>query len=444
MRYRFFGAIIVTLSIGVFFSDTSANPNKPKEQFVYKMGLFDGKKIAETFLPQSEDAIYILAGENNVLSPRITLVKWWPLSGQFVAEFQELNEEVPGTLEIFSEGKKIAGGEKQEYVIFYPNTISGDLSEMYVGREAYTILKEYKDPLMAYYERYDEYNRKMVAFQNAFMAYAEKLEKQKGGGIELDPEEIRAAMPKMPKPPDKPDFDITGLKRDFVVNLPEGYYTVRLRGKNGTIVEGSQKELIAFSRRRAGGIGYEIIPQNRWTKRENSNDPLQTIYAVGENTLYLRGFYEDEYNELYYRKLRNPQSQGSMKRWIWAHIRPIKRALLAFKSQSDGIAKIPELPYLVKQTPGPKLGYKILPYTDNEKGKNVKPSFEAHMINIRPASSSSVSSLWLQNEKGGMLDGSKRRILQVRKEGADYLYMISLFPLILGAIIIFRRRRFTA
>jgi len=444
IKYAVFIAFINVFSMGALYSHSLADLPEFKEQFVYKMNLFDGKKITETFIPQNEDTIYVLAEENNILSPRVTLVHWWPLSGQYVAGYQKLNEEVPGTLEILSAGDKITSKEKEEYVLFYPNTISGDLSEMHVGKEAYNILKKFKDPLLEYYKKYDDYNRKMVEFQNAFMVYAEDLEKKKRAGIKLDPQEIKASMPQMPQPPEKPNFDITGLRYDFIVNLPEGVYTIRLRAKNGTIVEGSTKKLVAFSRRRVGGVGYEIIPKNRWTKRENSNDSSQTIYAVGENTLYLRGFHEDEYNERYYRKLLNPQSQGSAKRWIWVHTRPIKDVLLVLKGKSGDLKKVAKLPYMVKQVPGPTLGYEILPYTEKAKLEKKRPSFEGHMINIAPVDDGGKFSLWLENINGQLLRGSERKVLEVRREKGNYLYLISFFPVIAGAVVAFKRRRFTA
>ncbi len=33
------------------------------------------------------------------------------------------------------------------------------------------------------------------------------------------------------------------------------------------------KNLVVFTARRREGVGYEIIPGNRWTKRENCDDP---------------------------------------------------------------------------------------------------------------------------------------------------------------------------
>ena len=444
IKYAIFIAFINLFSMGVLCSDSLADLPEFKEQFVYKMSLFDGKKITETFIPQGEDTIYVLAEENNILSPRVIMVHWWPLSGQYVPGYEKLNEEVPGTLEIVSDGDKIIPKEKEKYVLFYPDTISGDFSEMHVGKEAYNILRKFKNPLLDYYKRYDDYNRKMVEFQSAFIAYADELEKKKRAGVETDPQEIKASMPQMPQPPEKPDFDITGLRYDFIVNLPEGTYTVRLRAKNGTIVEGSTKKLVAFSRRRAGGVGYEIIPKNRWTKRENSNDSSQTIYVVGENTLYLRGFHEDEYNERYYRKLVNPQSQGSAKRWIWVHTRPINDVLLSLKSKSGDVKKVAKLPYMVKQVPGPTLGYEILPYSENAKLEKKKPSFEGHMINIAPVDDGGKFSLWLEEDEGQHLKGSERKVLEVRKEKGNYLYLISFFPVIAGAVVAFNRRRFTA
>ena len=65
-----------------------ADMPKYEEQFVYQLRLFDGNGYPETFIPRNEDTIYLLADINNVVSPRMTLVYFWPLTGKFVAAFK--------------------------------------------------------------------------------------------------------------------------------------------------------------------------------------------------------------------------------------------------------------------------------------------------------------------------------------------------------------------
>ena len=90
---------------------------------------------------------------------------------------------------------------------------------------------------------------------------------------------------------------------------------------------------MTFSRRRLGGVGYEIIPGNRWTQRVSSNDPSESIYGAGNNILYFRAFKEDEVNELFYNKMLDPQNRGNLLRWIWVHTVPLLDTVLAVNGQ---------------------------------------------------------------------------------------------------------------
>ena len=119
---------------------------KYEEQFVYHLRPFDGKGYPETFIPRSEDTIYLLADTPNVVSPRVTLVYFWPLAGKFVAAFKQLNEPLEGTLEIFSVQKKIREIGRSEFVLFYPNGIMGETAQLLQGKDAYAIFKNMKKP----------------------------------------------------------------------------------------------------------------------------------------------------------------------------------------------------------------------------------------------------------------------------------------------------------
>jgi hypothetical protein len=66
------------------------------------------------------------------------------------------------------------------------------------------------------------------------------------------------------------------------------------------------------------------------------------------------------------------------------------------------------------------------------------------MISIVPVDDGGKFSLWLENINGQLLRGSERKVLEVRKEKGNYLYLISFFPVIAGAVVAFKRRRFTA
>ncbi len=52
-----------------------------------------------------------------------------------------------------------------------------------------------------------------------------------------------------------------------------------MRSADGTIVAGSQRELVVFAPRRVA-VGYNVLPETRWTTPEQVNDLSDVI--VGE------------------------------------------------------------------------------------------------------------------------------------------------------------------
>jgi hypothetical protein len=420
-----------------------ADTPKYEEQFVYQLRPFDGNGYPETFIPRSEDAIYLLADTNNVVSPRVTLVYFWPLSSRFVAAFKQLNEQLDGTLEIFSGSEKIREIGKSEFVLFYPRGIMAETARMHVGQDAYAVFKDHEQTLNDFYSKMTAYNKQMLAYRSRIMEYAQELEKRKQRGEVLNPDQVRADMPRQPEPPDRPPFDLTGLQSDHVVNLPAGHYRIQFRAPDGTIVEGSEKKLVVFARRRTAGVGYEIIPGNRWTRRESSNDPAETIYGSGSNQLYFRAFMEDEYNELYYNKLRDPQNRGNSQRWIWVHTVPLSEKVLTVQRGSSAPAQIKRSAYLVKQVPGARLGYEILPYTP-ARFPDQQPAFEAFKVDFSAGRESEQQAIWLEDAAGRRVPQSLRKMSMVAKTGVGWLYVISALPLMVGLLIYVRRRKATA
>ncbi|UCF92287.1 MAG: hypothetical protein JSW39_29145 [Desulfobacterales bacterium] len=436
---------------GLVFLATLAGPDpgradvpKFEEQLVYRLNNFDGKGYRDKFVPRSEDTIYLLADVNNAVSLRYTQVYYWPLTRKYLAAFKRLNEEAEGILEVIKRGDILKSLAKEEYVLFYPEGIMGEVSRMYVGAEAYAVFRKYEKPLTDFYQKMDAYNKEMLAYRTRIIEYGQELEARKNAGEKFDPAQVQAEMPQQPQPPARLSFDVTGLKQDFIISLPPGNYAVRLRAADGTIVEGSEKKLVLFTRRRQGRIGYEIIPGNRWTKREQSNEPSSTIYAAGRNTLYFRPYREDEYRELYYRKLLDPQNDGSRDRWIWVHTEPLAEVQLFLQEAGRPATRIERTAYRVKQTPGAELGYEIIPYQNTGDPAEGPPAFEGHPVSFSAANGKASKTLWLEEEAGRVLEDSLRRIVAVKREMGYLLYLISVFPLIAGLILFIRRKQSTS
>jgi len=433
-------ALILALLLGALTSPSLAQAPTLREQLVYSLNLFDGKGYTPGFCPRSEDTIYLIANENNAVSLRSTLVYFWPITGNYVAGFKALNEEIEGTLEVMKEGEVTRSLGKEENVTYYPEGFFAENSRMYLGEEAHAFFQKYEKATEDYYGRINEYYEKMREYRDAFNKFLEDLSKRREAGEELSRAQVEAEMPTEPSPPEGVKFYVTPLRKDYILNLPQGVYQIRMRARDGTIIEDSQKNLVVFARRREGGVGYEIIPGNRWTMRENLDDPSKTIYAAGKNTLYLRPFLQDEYNELYYKKLLDPQNEGTPERWMWVHTSSLENVLLSFLKKGKLLERIKKAPYYVKQIPGPELGYEIIEYKEEEFPGRA-PTFEGHKLDLSPVLEKGNYQLRLEKREGEVLKGSERKILLVRKENANLLYLISIFPLIVGLVVFVQRKR---
>jgi len=403
-----------------------------QEQLVYSFNVFDGKGWSGGFCPQSEDTIYLIANKYNAVSARKTLIYFWPITAKYLAAWRTLNEDVEGILEILKDGKVIEKLEKKDTVLCYPEGYWSEKVELYVGDKANEWYQKYKKAEDAYYKALEKYYEARTEYRKKLNEFFEEVKKRREAG-EKGPLDIE--IPKEPKPPEGPNFYVTNPTKNYVINLPVGRYQIRLRAADGTIVEGSEKNILVFVARRKGGVGYKIIPGNRWTKEEECNDPANVIYAAGKNLLYFRPYWQNEYNELYHNKLLDPQNEGRIESWKWVHTEPIKDVFLLFYGEDKLLSKVEKKPYKVEQVPGPELGYNIVEFKGQETSWN-KPTFEGHLVTLSEDLPKQGYRVYLQ-KKGDkkLILESEREIRLVNKKNVDFLYYLSIFPLIVGGIV---------
>ena len=81
--------------------------------------------------------------------------------------------------------------------------------------------------------------------------------------------------------PDRPAefvYSSTKVYRGMPVTLSSGNYEIRLRNSKGEIVEDSVKKLVVFQRDRVG-VGYTVIPEDKWTTPEQTYNPRTSVLA---------------------------------------------------------------------------------------------------------------------------------------------------------------------
>ncbi|WP_438318402.1 hypothetical protein ACP6EK_04320 [Candidatus Caldatribacterium sp. SIUC1] len=432
--------LVFLLLLGVFLSSGWAALAQPpvREQLVYSLTSFNGSTYSKSFAPQSEDTIYLIANTNSIVNPRKTIVYYWPITRRYMAGFSTLNEAVPGKLEILQGGKVIATLEEQKYVLYYPEGYFSEKTIMYLNAEADAAYEKYKKAMDEFNAKLKEYYEAMRKYREDLNKFFEEVRRRREAG-ETGPLDI--PVPKEPSPPEFVNFYVSEPATGFVVNLPPGHYEIRVRLEDGTVLEGSEKKLVVFTSRRKGGIGYEIIPGNRWTKRENCDDPSWIIHAVGKNELYFNPFTQEEYNELYHNKLQDPQNIGRIERWKWVHADPVKDATLLFGRGKEVLKAVTRAPYFVKQIPGPELGYEIVDYDEDLKKRGYKPTFESYKVVLGPELPKvdyTIQTVASENQMP--LPKSERTIRLLRKAYSVYLYPLAFLPLAVGAGIVITRR----
>jgi hypothetical protein len=434
MRRAYISFILIVITIGSGWAQAPVM----EEQMVYGLQLFNGKGYAGSFCSKSEDTIYIITGSENVLSPKMTLVYYWPITRKLQAGFKTLNEKVEGTLEILQNGKVIRNLKRRTYTFYFAKGWYAETSEIILNDKAKEKYGEYTQAMDRYYKLTKQYHDKQRDYQKQMEEFFAKIkERQKSG---MTPEQYGPIpVPKEPAPPAPPKFHVQEPREEYIVNLPAGRYEIRLHASDGTIFEGSEKKVVSFTYRRSGKIGYEIIPAKRWTMPETSSDPAEIIYLEGKNTLYFRPYIQTEYNHLYYSKLLDPQNEGHSELWRWINIKQIEKGALHLIKNGKVVSRIQEEPYSVHQVPGQELGYTIAGY-DKEKLPGRGPSLVGYKVEFEPGKGG--QQIQLVDASGKVFPGSLRELRAVDVGEPRELYITAVvLPLVVAAPIFLWRRR---
>ena len=391
---------------------------KGSEEVVYNLDLFNGKSYTPgVFSPLKANTIYIVADIDNVFSPEITMVYFWPVTGEYVADWFALDDFIGKTLEIIKDGKVISSLEKQKYTLLY-------LEESYFllkGKEATDAYQEYKnvqEAISQYWEDYMDYQQELAEY-----------ERKKAEG------EKNLKEPEAPEEPQRPMVEIAEPLDAFIVNLKEGRYKIRARDDEGQVIKGTEKDLVVFSGKVA--VGYQIVRKNNWPAR--CDDPLETIYVAGKDIFYFTPVLEVGFDNSYYAKLLNPQIIGGVKgAWSWVYLWPVMDATLDFFKDNKILQKEESLRYYIELIPGYALGFNILKYDEENPPEGAPTEIMAYKVELEEKGAHRIE---LVDSEGEVILGSEREIKMVREENTGIIYIPALLSLPFGLFVFIRRRR---
>lgn len=425
-----FGKLLIITIIGMVWlgsitinSGATTVPPK-KKQVVYSMNLFNGMDFVPTFCPDSEDTIFILANAENIFSFRQTEVYYWPITEEYMADWASLNEEMPGTLEIL-EGKRVVKVlDKMKYTFVYPEGYWGNVN-LVVGEEAD--------------KEYAAYNKQIEAYYNSIMEYYQKYAEWQNLVEEIASGKRQAKVPPEPGQPQPSPLYVIVPAQAYIMNLPVGEYTIRVKDEEGKLRPGSEKKLVVFTHFEKG-IGYEIMPGEKYVVSTLCDNPQEIIYFTNKINLFFKVYETRLYNDYQYLKISKLESpfigRGREYGKNWVELNERKGLVGQLLKDGKVIATIKEGPYYVNQIPGSALGYEIVEF-EQEKFPNETPTFEAYKIEIDKPGRYEFR---VVDEKGETLYLSAREITSVKSANIKFMYFLSLFPLVIGGIIFGWRR----
>ena len=164
------------------------------------------------------------------------------------------------------------------------------------------------------------------------------------------------------------------------------------------------------------------------------------ITIDGSTDLYLRPYYQQEYNDLFYEKMRKNDSKGNPTLMKWVRIQQVPKARVEVARPSSEAQMVLEEPFYVEQVKGAALGYQIVPFDPEGKHKDREPSLQAFHVPI--ATGQRVVRIRVQDKDGQYLPSSERQIRIITPARVGIISLIlAVIPLVVMILVMARRSR---
>lgn len=400
------------------------------EAFVYGINAAMPGAVIGTFAPPIVGEIYVMADDTSILSPRRTRVYYWPITNEYRAAWSQLNEQVDGVLEVLQGRQVVATYEQVPYTIHFSTGEGAAKPQLFIGDEAFKANDRFLSEQMAYRQATEDYQ----LAREEWLEAARQAQAQGKDATDLPPSPIA------PKP-----FNTfsTGLNSGYPVDLEEGTYQIQTRLEDGTILPESKRDLVVFAPRRTA-VGYEVVPEARWTFPEELNDLSDAILGEDQSVLYLKPHIVREYPAIAYERLQDPQSASDASRseWTWVSGETLDEGILEIVQNGEVERRIRRESYFVKQVPGKEFGYEIFPYDPNNPDLTPRVDFTGYRVKL--SADQPAYEVRLRSLDDELLLGSDREVRVVQPVSLPALLLISSLPLAFGAVLILWRRRRTA
>ena len=446
-RLRGGGAAALVLLLGA--AGLAAQAPLREEQFVYSIVAFNGRDYAGTFARREADTIYLMADVDNFITARNALVYFWPITGEWKLDLSELDVPFEGSLELGGRGREPRAVGMTPYTYY---NVRGEYElnwKVATEAAAEAVVQHSRELIAAYYDAVQAFQRERALYEellNELAGVITTLRKEGRDVTALVAELEKLQPPAQPEPPDHYVVPPSTIQQAFILNLPVGQYDIRFLTADGEVMEGSERRIVTFARRRAEAVGLEVIPGDKWTRPVESTSPASVLYVDGTTDLYLRPFYQQEYNDLFYEKLRRNDAKGNPGLMKWVRIQQVPGAALAVsagtaRSRTAEPRMVQEEPFVVEQIPGGALGYRIMPFDPDGAHQGREPALRAFHVPL--SARQPVLHLRVHDRDGQMLPSSDRQVRLVTPPANGWLsLLLAAVPLLaLVAALALRSRR---
>ncbi len=436
---RITAALLLLVCSVMLFADVPVR----EEQFIYSILAFNGKDYAGTFARQEADTIYLVADVDNFITVRNVFVYFWPITQDWKSDTSTLNIPFEGTLEL--RGRE-AEPERLGMTPYTYYNIRGEYElnwKVAKEAEADAAWQHYQGLMDAYWQSVSQYYEKRAMYEAVLNQLTITITKMRDEGKDVTSlietlQELKA--PPEPQYPTEYIVPPVPIQNAFILNLPVGEYRIRFFSEDGQIMEGSERKIVAFEKRRAEAIGLEVIPGDKWTRPVESKTPASVLYIDGSTDLYLRPFLQQEYNDLFYEKMRKNDAKGNPNLMKWVRIQQVPQARVEVTRPSSESQMVLEEPFYVEQVKGAALGYQIVPFDPQGKHKDREPSLQAFHVPV--SKDQRVIHLRVQDKDGQYLSSSERQIRVITPSRIGIVSLIlAAIPLIVMIIVMTRRSR---
>lgn len=423
----------------------NAQSGRPErvEEVLWSLMSFNGRDYAPTFCREGGDTVCVIADAASFASIRTSLVYYWPTTGEWYTDSKVLNVLHDGTLELTDRRGRTVSLKPETYTYCSVQERYSQSWRVLQGREAEAEWARYQELEARYQAAAGAYGMARAAWDEEYAALANGIAALRDAGKPFQADLDRLERMRPPEEPAAPaEYLVPPVepRSGYVLRLPPGVYAARLLTPEGLVLEGSEKTVIAFRREGSGSVGYDLIPSDRWTRTVESNTPSSVIYSAGGVDLYVRPFWQDEYNDLYYKKAIRNDAEGNPGMTNWIKVRQIEAARIELDDGHGAVVSVVEEPFYVEQTEGTALGYSIVPFDPEGAHRGQDPTLRAFDVPV--AAGAQEIRLRLRDAEGKRLPGGDRWIRVVRVPRRPYASLgLALIPAAAGIVVLARRRR---